>query len=117
MEHVEVEVKYSDYRRIPLFIEAVADWYVKNLDEEYKDYIRANPDIGEYWDTLCLHIRNEFLYPQKYVINQEIKRMQKEDQDYSCLIIDSFFAEDLFGDADRYSEMVYNKIILKLKGM
>ena len=48
------------------------------------------------------------------MINQEIKRMKEEKQDYSCIIIDSFFAEDLFGDADRYSEMVYNKIILKI---
>ena len=117
MEHIEVAVNYSDYRRIPLFIEAVADWYVENLDDEVKEYLLKNPDIGEHWFALCLHIRNEFLYPQKYVINQEIKRMKEEKQDYSCLIIDSFFAEDLFGDADRYSEMVYNKIILKLRGM
>ena len=117
MEHIEVAVNYSDYRRIPLFIEAVADWYVENLDNEVKEYLLKNPDIGEHWFTLCLHIRNEFLYSQKYVINQEIKRMKEEKQDYSCLIIDSFFAEDLFGDADRYSEIVYNKIILKLRGM
>ena len=78
MEHIEVAVKYSDYHRIPLFIEALADWYVENLDDEVKEYLLKNPDIGEHWFTLCLHIRNEFLYPQKYVINQEIKRMKEE---------------------------------------
>lgn len=115
MEQVEVEVKYSDYRRIPLFIEAVADWYVKNLDEEYKDYIRANPDIGEYWDTLCLHIRNEFLYPQKYVIKQDIDQMIEEGLDHTKLLIDSAFTESLFCEADQFSETIFYKILSKLE--
>ena len=73
----EVLIKYSDYRRIPLFIEAVADWYVENLADDYKEYLTEHPNIEDYWDTLCLHIRNEFLYPQKYLIEQEIKRMKE----------------------------------------
>ena len=111
MEHIEVSVKYSDYRRIPLFIEAVADWYVENLDEEYKAYLRANPDIGEYWDSLCLHIRNEFLYTQKYLIAQEIEQMKQDGKDYTRLLIDSSFAEELFCNADLFSETIFNKII------
>ena len=115
MEHIEVAVKYSDYRRIPLFIEAVADWYVENLDEESKEYLRANPDIGEYWDTLCLHIRNEFLYPQKYVITQDLEQMIEEGLDHSKLLIDSAFTESLFCEADRFSETIFYKILSKLK--
>ena len=114
MEHIEVVVKYSDYRRIPLFIEAVADWYVENLDEEYKNYIRANPNIGEYWDTLCLHIRNEFLYTQKYVIKQEMEAKEAIGQDTSTLFIDSIFTEDLFSNADEYSAKIFERIIEKL---
>ena len=114
MEHIEVAVKYSDYRRIPLFIEAVADWYVENLDEEYKDYIRANPDIGEYWDTLCLHIRNKFLYTQKYVIKQEMEAREAIGQDTSTLFIDGIFTEDLFCNADEYSAKIFERIIEKL---
>ena len=114
MEHIEVEVKYNDYRRIPLFIEAVADWYIENLDEEYKNYIRANPDIGEYWDTLCLHIRNEFLYTQKYVIKQEMETREAAGKDTSTLFIDSVFTEDLFNNADEYSAKIFERIVEKL---
>lgn len=46
MEHIEVAVKYSDYHRIPFFSEAVAEWQIKNFDEESKSYLRDNPDIG-----------------------------------------------------------------------
>lgn len=114
MEYIEVAVKFSDYRRIPLFIEAVANWYIENLDEEYKEYIRNNPGIGEYWDTLCLHIRNEFLYPQPYVIKQDIDEITRKGQDPSMLLFDSVFADDLFQNADRYSEMVFDLIVTKL---
>ena len=114
MEHNEVAVKYSDYRRIPLFIEAVAEWYVDNLDEEYKEYLRENPDISEHWDTLCLHIRNEFLYPQKYIIKQEMNDLTLKGEDTSKLFIDSIFAEELFNEADEYSKRVFEIIIAKL---
>lgn len=114
MEHIEVAVKYSDYRRIPLFIEAVADWYVENLDEESKEYLRENPAIGVHWDTLCLHIRNEFLYPQKYVIKQEMEEREESGQDSSTLFIDSIFTDDLFCNADEYSAKIFERIIEKL---
>lgn len=115
MEHIEVAVKYSDYRRIPLFIEAVADWYVENLDEEYKNYIRANPDIGEYWDTLCLHIRNEFLYTQKYVLKQEMEAREENGQDTSTLLIDRIFTDELFNRADQYSTTIFYLIVEKCR--
>ena len=115
MEHFEVLIKYSDYRRIPLFIEAVADWYVENLADDYKEYLTEHPNIEDYWDTLCLHIRNEFLYPQKYLIEQEIKRMKECGKDYSKLLIDIYFAEELFDNADGYSEKIFNNIIFKVE--
>ena len=114
MEH-KVAVKYSDYRRIPLFIEAVAEWYVDNLDEEYKEYLRENPDIGEHWDTLCLHIRNEYLYPQKYIIKQEMNDLTLKGLDTSKLFLDSIFADELFNKADEYSEQVFKIIIESLQ--
>ena len=114
MEQNEVSIKYSDYRRIPLFIEAVANWYVDNLTEEDKEYIKSNPCIEEYWESLCLHIRNEFLYPQKTIISQEIERYTQNNKDTSALFIDSIFVDDIFSNADHYSDQVFEIIKEKL---
>lgn len=114
MEQNEVSIKYSDYRRIPPFIEAVANWYIDNLTEEDKEYIKPNHCIEEYRDTLCLHIRNEFLYPQKSLISQEIEKYAQNNKDTSALFIDSIFADDIFNNADYYSKQVFEAIIKKL---
>ena len=69
------------YRRIPLFLKAVAEWYINNISKDDKKYMQQHPDIGEYWDTIGLHIRNEFLYPQKYILEQETEKLKSENKD------------------------------------
>lgn len=111
MEQISSPIKYGDYRRIPLFLKAVTEWYLSNISEEDKDYMIEHPDIGEYWDTIGLHIRNEFLYPQKYILEQETERLKAENKDWSKNIIDKSFVDELFYNADEYSAQVLKMII------
>ena len=111
MEQITSPIKYGDYRRIPLFLKAVTEWYINNISEDDKKYMQQHPDIGEYWDTIGLHIRNEFLYPQKYILEQETEKLKSENKDWSRNIIDQSFVDDLFYNADEYSGQILEMII------
>ena len=121
MEQIISPIKYGDYRRIPLFLNAVAEWYINNISEDDKKYMQQHPDIGEYWDTIGLHIRNEFIYPQKYILEQETEKLKSENKDWSRNIIDQSFVDDLFYNADEYSgqilEMIIKNINIKNKNL
>ena len=115
MEEFVLKIKYRDYRRIPAFLEAVAEYCLQELSHEDKQIILNNQKASLYHFDLGLYIRNEFLYPQRCEVVQEIEKTQKRGEDISALQIDRIFVEDLMLNADEYSREIIEHIIENLQ--